>query len=99
MRTPKLTETEIASSLLIVPEWRIDSDSLLRRTFVFPGFLAAISFVNRVAEAAERADHHPDIDVRWNKVTLALTTHDSGGLTANDFALAKEADGLYNGPT
>jgi len=50
--------------------------------------------VNAVAEAAEKAWHHPDIDIRWNKVTLALSTHDAGGLTEKDFALAKEFDAL-----
>lgn len=65
---------------------------MLVRTFTFSDFLAAIRFVNAVAEVAEAADHHPDIDIRYNKVTLALTTHDSGGLTEKDFALAAQAD-------
>lgn len=95
MRVPKLSAEEIASRLPSVPDWAIDSGGMLRRTFVFSVFLDAVGFVNRVAEAAERADHHPDIDVRWNKVTLALSTHDSGGLTEKDFALAREADGLF----
>ena len=94
MRVPKLTAEEIQTQLPSVPDWAIDSGGMLRRTFVFSGFLDAMGFVNRVAEAAERADHHPDIDIRWNKATLALTTHDSGGLTASDFALAREADGF-----
>ena len=94
MRVPCLSAEEVAARLSSVPAWRVDPDGLLRRTFVFPGFLDAIAFVNRVAGAAERADHHPDIDVRWNKVTLALTTHDSGGLTEKDFALAREFDGF-----
>ena len=67
---------------------------VIRRTFEFKDFPAAIQFVNRAARLAEKAWHHPDIDVRWNKVTLALTTHDEGGLTERDFALAAKFDAL-----
>lgn len=67
---------------------------MLRRTYRFPSFQAAIAFVNAVADAAEAADHHPDIDIRFRKVTLVLTTHDVNGLTVKDFALAAEADRL-----
>jgi 4a-hydroxytetrahydrobiopterin dehydratase len=95
MRVSKLSVEELAAGLPSVPDWTIDLGGMLRRTFVFSGFLDAVGFVNQVAEAAERADHHPDIDIRWNKVILALTTHDSGGLTEKDFALAQEADGLF----
>ncbi len=67
---------------------------VIRRTFEFKDFPAAIQFVNQLARLAEKAWHHPDIDVRWNKVTLALTTHDEGGLTERDFALAAKFDAL-----
>ena len=67
---------------------------MITRTFQFPDFVAAMGFVNQVAGLAEAAGHHPDIDIRWNQVTLALTTHDVGGLTEKDFALAREIDGL-----
>ena len=70
-----------------MPEWRRKGSSIAR-TFEFDDFVTAIKFVNAVARAAEKANHHPDIDIRWNKVTLVLTTHDAGGLTAKDFALA-----------
>ncbi len=93
MRDPKLTEAEIDGRLTNLPEWSRDGD-VLRRTFVFTSFPEAIAFVVKVAFAAEKADHHPDIDVRWRRVTLALTTHDSGGLTTRDFTLAREADAL-----
>jgi 4a-hydroxytetrahydrobiopterin dehydratase len=63
-------------------------------TFQFKDFPAAIKFVNAVAGLAGQAWHHPDIDIRWNKVTFALTTHDSGGLTDKDFALAEKFDRL-----
>jgi 4a-hydroxytetrahydrobiopterin dehydratase len=74
------------------PEWQLDGETITR-TFVFDDFVEAIGFVNKVAIAAEVADHHPDIDIRWNKVTLALSTHSEGALTAKDTALAAKADG------
>jgi 4a-hydroxytetrahydrobiopterin dehydratase len=64
------------------------------RTYQFKDFPAAIKFVNAVAKLAEQAWHHPDIDIRWNKVTLTLTTHDAGGLTEKDFDLAGKFDRL-----
>ncbi|MGA9779342.1 MAG: 4a-hydroxytetrahydrobiopterin dehydratase [Limisphaerales bacterium] len=89
----KLNATNIKSALAAVPEW-IQKDATISRTFQFKDFPAAVQFVNAVAELAEAAWHHPDIDIRWNKVTLTLTTHDAGGLTEKDFALAKKIDGL-----
>jgi len=86
-----LSETEINSRLVTLPAWRIESGELVRN-FQFSDFLAAMSFVNRVAELAEEAGHHPDIDIRYNRVRLALVTHDAGGLTAKDFDLALQAD-------
>lgn len=74
-------------------DWTVDGE-LLRRTFVFGDFTEAMGFVTRVAILAEKANHHPDIDIRWNKVTLVLTTHDAGGLTENDMALAEKVDQL-----
>lgn len=68
--------------------------AVLRRTFQFTDFLQAMKFVNAVARAAEKAQHHPDIDIRWNRVRLALTTHDAGGLTKKDFDLASRANRL-----
>jgi 4a-hydroxytetrahydrobiopterin dehydratase len=67
---------------------------VIRRTFQFKDFPAAVRFVNAVARMAEKAWHHPDIDIRWNKVTLALTTHDEGGLTKKDFELAAKFNRL-----
>jgi 4a-hydroxytetrahydrobiopterin dehydratase len=89
----KLSAPEIRTAQKSIPQWT-RRGSVLRRTFKFTDFLVAMKFVNAVARAAERAQHHPDIDVRWNRVTLALTTHDAGGLTAKDFALAAKADAL-----
>ena len=79
------------AALALRTGWSLRGNEIVR-TVVFADFVAAMRFVNAVAEAAEAADHHPDIDIRYNKVTLALTTHDSGGLTEKDFALAAEAD-------
>ena len=93
MRVPKLTESEVAERLSALSGWSIESDTLVK-TFTFPDFVAAIKFVNALAVAAEAADHHPDLDIRYNKVKVALTTHDSGGLTKNDFELAAKAEGL-----
>jgi 4a-hydroxytetrahydrobiopterin dehydratase len=83
----------LAAGLATVPGWH-QNGGVITRTFQFPDFAAAMRFVNQVAGLAEAAGHHPDIDIRWNKVTLALTTHDAGGLTEKDFALAREIDGL-----
>lgn len=77
-----------------VPEWELE-EKHIERTFEFDDFNAAIDFVNGVAEIAEEADHHPDIDIRWNKVRLTLSTHSKGGLTENDFELAQRVDNLF----
>lgn len=89
----KLNPVQVKSALVSVPEWT-KTDGTITRTYAFKDFLAAIRFVNVVARLAEKAGHHPDIDIRWNKVTLTLTTHDAGGLTAKDFTLAKQFDRL-----
>jgi len=89
----KLTAAEIKTALATVPEWK-PSGNAIARTYQFKDFPGAILFVNAVAELAEEAAHHPDIDIRWNRVTLTLTTHDAGGLTEKDFALARKCDGL-----
>jgi 4a-hydroxytetrahydrobiopterin dehydratase len=89
----KLDESEISKSLAALPAWSREGNHL-SATFTFKGFPAAIRFVNRVAEAAEHANHHPDIDIRWNKVTLVLSTHSAGGLTRHDFDLAAKISAL-----
>jgi 4a-hydroxytetrahydrobiopterin dehydratase len=89
----ELTPEQIKGSLPSVKDWNKQSASIVR-TFQFKDFAGAMDFVNKVARAAEEANHHPDIDIRWNKVTLALATHSEGGLTQNDFDLAKEIDAL-----
>jgi 4a-hydroxytetrahydrobiopterin dehydratase len=89
----KLNATQIQAALATVPDWR-RNDEVISRTYQFKDFPTAMKFVNAVAELAEQVQHHPDVDIRWNKVTLALTTHDAGGLTEKDFALAKQCDAL-----
>ena len=83
-----LTETELEERLARLPGWERRGNEI-RRTWAFPDFAGSMAFVNRVAELAEAAGHHPDIDIRYSKVTLVLSTHDAGGLTARDFALAE----------
>jgi 4a-hydroxytetrahydrobiopterin dehydratase len=89
----KLSPEKIEAALATVPAWK-KQGATITRTYSFKDFPAAVKFVNAVAELAEQAWHHPDIDIRWNKVTLALTTHDAGGLTEKDFELARKFDAL-----
>ena len=88
-----LSTEEANRKLAALPEWKIISGELVR-TFQFKDFRAALAFVNQVGELAETAGHHPDIDIRYNKVRLGLVTHDAGGLTTKDFDLAAKADKL-----
>jgi len=92
---PVLTDAEIEQRLTGAEEWHRGEDATIVRDLQLADFAAAIAFVNRVAEAAEAANHHPDILVHgWNKVRLTLSTHSQGGLTDADFALAREIDRL-----
>ena len=84
---------EIGSRMVTVPDWQLESGELVR-TFLFKDFRGSLKFVNEVGELAEQAGHHPDIDIRYNKVRLALVTHDAGGITEKDFDLAAKADKL-----
>jgi 4a-hydroxytetrahydrobiopterin dehydratase len=89
-----LSDEDIAARLGGAGQWRREGDQIVR-DLKFDDFAAAIRFVNRVAEAAEDANHHPDILVHgWNKVRLSLTNHSAGGLTAVDFEMAGRFDGL-----
>jgi 4a-hydroxytetrahydrobiopterin dehydratase len=84
---PALAEAEAAARLSSLPGWQIQGGELTR-TFTHTDFRAALAFVNKVGDLAEQAGHHPDIDIRYNKVRLGLVTHDAGGLTGKDFDLA-----------
>jgi 4a-hydroxytetrahydrobiopterin dehydratase len=90
---PLLTEAEIAASLPSIPAWRREGEELVR-TVRCDTFRAAIGLVSRVADAAEAADHHPDIEINWRRVTFRITTKASHGLTAKDVAMAATIDGL-----
>jgi 4a-hydroxytetrahydrobiopterin dehydratase len=89
-----LSEDELNALLLEIPEWAIE-DGKLVRFWTFTSFLEAIGFVDSVAQLAEKAAHHPDIDIRYNRVKLALVSHDAGGITARDAAMARQ---LYSVP-
>lgn len=84
---------EVEAFLEEHPDWSRSGDSITR-TFELDDFNQAMGFVTRVALEAEKADHHPDIDIRWNKVNLTLSTHSEGGLTVKDLKLADTADSL-----
>ena len=84
----RLDEADVSAALRRTPGWE-RAGGELRRTYRFRDFREALAFVNRVGGLAEAAGHHPDIDIRYNAVTLVLTTHDAGGLTSKDFELAR----------
>jgi 4a-hydroxytetrahydrobiopterin dehydratase len=86
-----LDDEEIEQRLDELGDWEREGNEI-QKVFEFDDFAAAIEFVNDVAKLAERYDHHPDIDIRWNKVRLALSTHAEGGLTARDFDLAGDIE-------
>lgn len=90
---PLLTEPEITAGLESIPDWRREGDWLIR-TVVCPTFRASIGLVGRVADAAEEANHHPDIEINWRRVTFRLTTKASHGLTAKDVSMAATIDRL-----
>lgn len=91
---PRLNVQDIKLRSKAVPKWSKRGQTI-SRTFKFEGFLDSISFVRRVAAKAEKANHHPDINIRWNKVTLSFTTHDEDGLTEKDFSMARQCDAAF----
>jgi 4a-hydroxytetrahydrobiopterin dehydratase len=76
-----------------LPGWRVE-EGVLTRTFSFPNFVEAMAFVQSLGVEAEQMQHHPDLDIRYSKIKVALVTHDAGGITAKDITLAQTADGL-----
>lgn len=88
-----ISPSDLPSRLATVPGW-IHANKGLERTWKFENFAGSLAFVNCVGALAEECNHHPDIDIRWNKVRLFLTTHSKGGLTCLDLALAKEIDAV-----
>ncbi|MBV8160290.1 MAG: 4a-hydroxytetrahydrobiopterin dehydratase [Acidimicrobiia bacterium] len=87
----KLSEEQVQQGLADLGGWERQGDEIVKE-FGFDGFGDAVAFVVRIAFRAEKADHHPDIDVRYNRVRVALSTHSEGGITGKDLALAAEAD-------
>jgi 4a-hydroxytetrahydrobiopterin dehydratase len=96
MPPAKLSEAQIAEALTHVSEWS-EVGETIQRTYQFRDFMGSMKFVNEVAARAEAGQHHPDILIRFSRVTLTLATHDAGGITEKDFALAKQADALAAG--
>jgi len=94
----KLSQRQVDTRLAKIPQWSQNGDAI-QRTFQFENFVGSMRFLNAVAEAAERAQHHPDILVRWNKVTLTLSTHDASGITEKDMAFAANADQISGLPS
>ena len=86
--TAKLSDIEIQRQLGTLPGWTRRGSAIFR-TFEFTSFPEGIAFVSRIAEVAEQMDHHPDIDIRYTKITCSLSTHSAGGITAKDFKLAE----------
>ena len=93
MHMPALSDIEIQRGLGTLPGWARKNDTLVK-SYHFAAFPDGIAFIARVAEIAESMSHHPDIDIRYTKVQFALSTHDAGGITAKDFALAKAIEEL-----
>ncbi|MFI6507022.1 4a-hydroxytetrahydrobiopterin dehydratase [Streptosporangium sp. NPDC050855] len=91
-----LDDSAVRDRLTAVPEWRREGDEI-RRTITAADFPAAIRIVDEIAVEAEKLNHHPDIDIRWRTLHLALTTHDAGGLTELDFTLAARIDEIAAG--
>jgi len=91
-----LSDDEVDATAATLNGWQ-RVDGALVRAVTFPGFLDGIDAVRRVAEHAERADHHPDIDIRWRTVTFTLVTHSEGGITDQDLQMAQAIDGILSG--
>lgn len=89
-----LNEQQVAAALEGLPGWTRQGDALVRRVTVPGGFSEAIAFVGRLAAAADAADHHPDVAISWNRVTVSWSTHSAGGITARDVEMAAATDAL-----
>jgi 4a-hydroxytetrahydrobiopterin dehydratase len=86
-----LSSEEVLTRLRRLPGWEL-ADAAIRKRYTFDAFLDGVRFIDRVAILAEAADHHPDIDIRYTRITLTLSTHSAGGITEKDFALAEQID-------
>ncbi len=93
----KLTGEELRRRAKALPDWQVHEEHHLSKSFLFPDFATALVFVNRIGEEAERQRHHPDIHVTWGRVDVEISSHDAGGITESDFALASAIDHLSAG--
>ncbi len=93
MPRTRLADSDVQQSLASLDGWSRTGDEIVK-TYECPSFAEAIAFVVRIGFLAEKADHHPDLDIRWRKVKVALTTHDAGGLTELDTTLAGQIEGV-----
>ena len=89
-----LSEEEVRQALRQLPGWRSEGAAIVKEFTFDGGFMGSVGYVNRLAEAAEAADHHPDLTISWNTVTVSWSTHSQGGVTENDLKMAAEADRL-----
>lgn len=94
--TPPMEHDEIEKYIKNVEDWEVKDDKRIEKTFKFKTFMEGIRFVNEVARIAEQEGHHPDIHIRWRKVTFELSTHAIKGLSENDFIMASKIDQRYN---
>jgi 4a-hydroxytetrahydrobiopterin dehydratase len=91
---PVLTDEEIRQALRQLPGWRREGAAIAKEFTLKGGFAGSMAFVNRLAEAADAADHHPDLAISWNRVTVSWSTHSQGGVTENDLRMAAETERL-----
>ena len=98
MKQPVLSDVEVREALASPdgPGWELVGGALVK-VVACDGFVGALTFVNEVGRLAEEVNHHPDIDIRYNRVTMALVTHDSGGITQRDLDMARTIDGVRAG--
>jgi 4a-hydroxytetrahydrobiopterin dehydratase len=96
MAQPRLGDDEVRDGLARLPGWTRDGDKIVK-VYELGSFMDAIELVRRIAALAEAANHHPDLDIRYRKVRVALSTHDAGGLTALDLSLASQIDDTAGG--
>lgn len=93
MERRKLSENEIESALTEMSGWTFEGGQITK-TFEFPSYLAGVTFVSAIAHLAEAMDHHPDLDLRYRKLSVAINTHDVGGISPLDFELARRIEAL-----
>jgi 4a-hydroxytetrahydrobiopterin dehydratase len=94
---PVLSEEEVRQALRQLPGWRAEGQAIAKDFTFDGGFMGSLAYVNRLGEAAEAANHHPDLTISWDTVTVSWSTHSQGGVTENDLRMATEADRLAGG--